>query len=470
MRRALLILLVCSSYLLFAGGPRWTAIPLLILSGVTLLAAWRQRPLFPQSGRAVDWCLGAALLAMVLQLVPLPGAVVALLSPHLEPLRATIGVTSPLESRPNWLPLSVAPTATLDALGTVLIAAMTFWAARALFVNGHGVRSLCRILAVIGGLAALAAILQRQIDPNRVLGTLVPPTPSASPFGAFVNRNHFAAWLLMVAAPAVGYMIAHVRVHSEYRRSWRRLVREALQTGSLFVSLAIVVTLGTLFMTLSRSALLGLGAAAVSGVLMMRRRVATARQAWPFAIALAGTALLILLLFVNVDHWVGRFTTTFDVTQAGANRLTIWRETLPIVQDFSITGTGAGTFSDAMRMYQQSRIWVGSMREWLHFNNAHSHYLHVAAEGGLLLFLPAVASLIALAMAARRAIVGDRSEVAWIRAGAAAGLIGVAVQSIWEIPLAMPANAVLAAVLAALVVHARIPHMTGNESPSAGTR
>ena len=54
-----------------------------------------------------------------------------------------------------------------------------------------------------------------------------------------------------------------------------------------------------------------------------------------------------------------------------------------------------------------------------------------------------------------------------MRAGAAAGLLGIAVQSLWEVSLVMPANAVLAAVLAALAVHERPDVVSGTTtSPS----
>jgi hypothetical protein len=43
----------------------------------------------------------------------------------------------------------------------------------------------------------------------------------------------------------------------------------------------------------------------------------------------------------------------------------------------------------------------------------------------------------------------------WVRAGAAAGLVGLAVQSIWEVALTMPANAVLAGVLAGFALYQR---------------
>jgi hypothetical protein len=43
----------------------------------------------------------------------------------------------------------------------------------------------------------------------------------------------------------------------------------------------------------------------------------------------------------------------------------------------------------------------------------------------------------------------------WVRAGAAAGLAGVATQSVWEVALIMPANAVLAGVVGGLLLYRR---------------
>jgi hypothetical protein len=58
---------------------------------------------------------------------------------------------------------------------------------------------------------------------------------------------------------------------------------------------------------------------------------------------------------------------------------------------------------------------------------------------------------LAIAFAARVSQVArDRSPMFWIRVGALAGMIGVAVQSIWETGLRMPANALLFAVLCAV--------------------
>jgi O-antigen ligase len=186
-----------------------------------------------------------------------------------------------------------------------------------------------------------------------------------------------------------------------------------------------------------------------------RNRLRIERTHLPVILALTGVVMLAAVLFVDINGWATRASESFDLSDAGSNRLRIWRESLPMIHDFWLTGTGAGTFSDAMTKYQQSRIWVGSMNRWAHFNNAHSAYLQVVAEGGVLLALPALAALVSAFRIGRRAVREDRGEMLWARIGAAGGLVGIAVQNIWETPLIMPANAILFGTLAGLLLYQR---------------
>ena len=176
----------------------------------------------------------------------------------------------------------------------------------------------------------------------------------------------------------------------------------------------------------------------------------------PARLGFLGVLIILSMVFLDVDGWATRIEESFT-TEGLFGRLTIWRETLPIVRDFWLTGVGAGTYSDAMTYYQQTRFFVNSMQRWAHFNNAHSHFIQVAAEGGVLLVVPAIAALSALWALAGRTLRADKGEMFWVRAGAAAGLAGLAVQSIWEVSLTMPANAVLAGVLAGLLLYRREP-------------
>ena len=79
--------------------------------------------------------------------------------------------------------------------------------------------------------------------------------------------------------------------------------------------------------------------------------------------------------------------------------------------------------------------------------------LQAASEGGVLLCAPLVIALSLFVRHGWARTAGDASGMYWIRAGALAGLAGAAAQSLWETGLITPANAALACVLCAIVLH-----------------
>ena len=203
---------------------------------------------------------------------------------------------------------------------------------------------------------------------------------------------------------------------------------------------------GALLLSLSRSGIFALATATLATMMLTRRR-ADASRYWWFVVA-GGAAAAAAAFASDVGAIMDRIAAAGVAVEG---RVRIWRETLPILRDFWVTGTGAGTYQRAMLLYQQSdRLW--------YFNQAHNHYLQVAAEGGLLLAGAVAIALVAYARTAWRRVSDDRSGMFWIRAGALCGLGAAALQSLWETGLTMPANAVLAAVLAAIAVHERRDH------------
>ena len=121
-----------------------------------------------------------------------------------------------------------------------------------------------------------------------------------------------------------------------------------------------------------------------------------------------------------------------------------------MVKDFWLTGVGPGAYQRGMIVYQQSPRVV-------YFNHAHNDYVQVLAEGGLLLAIPAIGIALAGAWRIRRRLWRDKTPIYWVRVGAVSGLIAVAVQSIWETGLRVPANGMLFAVLAAIALHEQDP-------------
>ena len=89
------------------------------------------------------------------------------------------------------------------------------------------------------------------------------------------------------------------------------------------------------------------------------------------------------------------------------------------------------------------------------YAEAHSDYLQIAAEGGLLIGVPAILLLLLTAREVRRRFREQRDSVTmyWIRAGAVTGLLTIALQETSEFSLQMPGNAALLCILAAIALH-----------------
>jgi O-antigen ligase len=162
--------------------------------------------------------------------------------------------------------------------------------------------------------------------------------------------------------------------------------------------------------------------------------------------AIAAIALVAVAAWLNPEVLAQRIMTTIAPADPdGVGRLTIWRDTLRIIHDFPWLGTGAGTFQDAMFVYQRAS------REVL-FNHAHDEYLQILTEGGVTLLAVVAVGVVLLARSARTQLDADSGAHRFIRVGACSGIVGIAVQSIWETGLRAPANLLLIALLAAIAV------------------
>jgi O-antigen ligase len=418
-----------------AGAYPSATLPLLVASAAVFVLSGAA-DLATQANRRLDFWLMAFLAAILLQFVTLPSPVVAAISPRTGRLQSILSIDIGQRLQSMTIDAGLTRMGFASALSAVLV----FWSARGVFARG-GLRIVGRVMAIAAALAGLVGLAQRVTSPKLLLWTWRPIDPGALPYGPFVNRNHFAAWLLMAAALTLGYIAARVRSHRLLgHKSWRARIHDVIADGTTLIlcGCAAAITLA-LISSGSRGALIGTGAALVAAFALARRK-RLSHASLTFGIATA--ALLVVWgVIANVDLLAHRFTPGHEVSRA-----TIWQETLPVIRDFPAAGTGIGTYARAMLVYQQTK-------SELLFNQAHNEYLQLLSEGGLLVAIPAAGALIAWVVLAWRRVRDDRRELVWMRVGAASGLCGIAVQCLWESPLRMPANAMLFALLAAVVVH-----------------
>jgi O-antigen ligase len=159
----------------------------------------------------------------------------------------------------------------------------------------------------------------------------------------------------------------------------------------------------------------------------------------------------LVLLVVFVSGWVGvdaigsRFASA-DWSELNGRRGP-WADAAGIFLKFPLTGTGLNTYGVATLFYQQHDL-AG------HYAQAHNDYLQFAAEGGLLLTIPAALTACAFIVAVRRRFVEETSvRTYWLRVGAVTGLTAIALQETVEFSLQMPGNAALFAVVCAIALH-----------------
>jgi putative inorganic carbon (HCO3(-)) transporter len=399
--------------------------------------------------------------AVALQLVPVPLAWLGAVSSHALDVVTTFDLT--IGAHPDRHSLSIAPH--LTATGLVLFASfagLVVGSARLITIRGP--RGIAHAIAIIGVLLAVTGIIQQPLFAEKIYGFWTPQM-GGSPFGPFVNKNHFAGWMVMALPVTLGLLcgavargMRHPRPTFRDRVLWlssRDASRLALLGGA-----AAVMAL-SLVLTMSRSGISAtMLALALTGVVALRRQETTSGR----TIVTSYLVLLVVVVtaWVGVDPIVSRFGSA-DWSEFNSRR-GAWADAAGIFSKYPLTGTGLNTYGVATLFYQQHDLAQ-------HYAEAHNDYLQLAAEGGLLLLVPAGACIVAFIATVRRRF---RAEITtsgyWVRVGAVTGLAAIALQETVDFSLQMPGNAALFAVLCGIALHKSFGRDSLSPTPNRSSR
>lgn len=442
----LLVLVIAWSVLTFGAVYPWAYIPLLagaVLTGAIGLIAGARRS--EVNWRALFACLILVLVPLA-QLVPVPRAALLAISPHADAILRQYSFSYAAGALGSY-PLSIDPPAT--ERGLIFLASFSvFLIGVASGVSSASIKLLTRSLLFLGSALALFAIVQRATFNGKLYWFWTPRFSGANAFGPFVNHNHFAGWLVMVLALTTGYLLdAIAHVSWEKNRDWRDCLLWLSSPEAnrlLLIGFAILLMGIAVVFSQSRSGLISLlvmTTIATGGVL--RHQPTLTRR-------FVGVVFLAMLVSVAIG-WSGLIFVTDRFADTGTlqGRFGAWQDTMDAVRDFPLVGTGFNTYGTAMLFYQKSNATV-------HLAEAHSDYLQVLEEGGILLCAVALVALVLVARDIGRAFVaheGRRPFMRWMGISAVAGMLAIAVQETAEFSLQIPANAALFCVLCAIALH-----------------
>jgi O-antigen ligase len=417
------------SYFAFGAVYSWAAPPLLLLSltALTLARAW------PRPRRLVDAAAVAALAIAALQLVPLPPALQSVIAPEAAAFRGQMQLGAAAGA---WHPLTLDPALTRVALMLAAAALALFLTAREIAASDG--RALARWIAWIAIAGASIGIGRTMLFPGgRIYGFWSPLETGAAPFGAIINRNHFAAWAVVAIGIAAGALIAQVTRRRERAAPARRLAATLSDSRAAWLLFSVALLTASIVLTASRAGFIGLVAASSAALALTRKRAG--------AIGLTAFGAVAVVCLVAASTWArpDRLLARIGGESAGGTRATIWHETRGIAARYPVAGVGLGAYPAAMTVYQQAPRRV-------FFNHAHNQYLELGAEGGLLLSAALLLFAGGLARAAATGLASDQGSYFWLRAGASAALVGIAVIAIWESPFRTPATLMITAIAAGL--------------------
>jgi len=440
-----LCLAVVLSTLAFGAVQSWALA--IFQAGACLVAllwtldAWRTRRL-RFSRNLLQLPLAGLLLVGVVQLLPLGGAA-----------DGAGGLTgAPVKA------LTLDPYATrfvLLQLGSLLV----YFCAALVFTDSPSrLRLLVRVITIFGFLLALFAMFQSFTNPSQIYWFRQPKF--AIPFGPFINRHHFAAYMELTLALPLGLLVSGA---------------VAVERRLLYIFAAVIMGLA-LILTGSRGGILSLGAevlflAAIAGLVRRKDKREAAEDAEATAesrvrAALVrvsiGFALVVALLagsvYLGGEESLSRLFGTVSADDPTSGRVQFWQGTWEVIKHYPLLGAGLGAFSVA---YTRHDVLNGATR----LEQAHNDYLQILADAGIVGGLLGLLFLYALFRHGFSRINSKDKFRRGVAAGALAGCFAVLVHSFFDFSLHMTSNALLFLVLAALAtLNGRV------EVPDAGKR
>ncbi|VAX10730.1 hypothetical protein MNBD_GAMMA26-2448 [hydrothermal vent metagenome] len=370
------------------------------------------------------------LLYSLVQIVPLPLVLLETLSlAAVELNRYLLG-----ENLPATMSLSLDQGATW-AFFLQAAAYLTLFCLVLVLANSRQrLRQLALLLVYLGTAEALFGLTN--YFTNGQFGYFTPSANwDASVIGTYMNRNHFAGLMEMSIPMALGLILAR----RQQRRFYPTLKSRLRALSAFFLSrqsqlyLCVVIMLVALFFSASRGGNASLIISLFVGIALFRftdRRIASR----------AKMSKVVFLMAILAVTWFGMGNLTLRLEKHGfeSNRHLVREATYPLIADYPLFGTGAGTYEWVFPLYKTHDL--GSFI----YDHAHNDYLELLGNQGVVGFLLLAVPLLLLYQHIVRGL-GRRRDplLRGILFGAFCGTLSMFIHAAVDFNFQIPANAAI---------------------------
>lgn len=314
---------------------------------------------------------------LLLQLIPLPISMVSQISPKAAAI-SSLGVWGG-ESR-QYVPLSLAPRETLFTFFRYAAYAVVYIVTIQHLRGRKSINRLVSVLVTTACLVSFIGFVQYYAGATSLLG--IRKFTVDSFFGIFIYRNHFGAMVAMMI-PLCLSMVMFAGQRSLPRSiPWRRrlsiTLADAVSSRQLYFFLALILLVLALGLCKARGPLIAALLTGVPLLLILGRRHKKNSAALLVAGALAVAVFTPGVgsdVLQSLDARFGQAIVRDWQTVTG--RTTIWKNSVDLVRDYPLSGSGAGSFYS---------VYPGYLVKESHTlpQHAHNDYLELLTDTGVI--------------------------------------------------------------------------------------
>lgn len=415
---------------LFKSGQPALAVMELELLAVLLLilVLWQRRLDLVTRPEAIGLTL--LFVTPLLYLIPLPAGLAEWI-PGREAYRNALSLMDGA-SADSAATLSLYPLETEAAWLVLLLPVGVYLGARML--DSGQVFRLVLLLLGIGAAQSLLGVLQYGAGEGspELFGMSLPDVRSAS--GTYTNRNHLAGLLELLLPVAIALTIFSIgRRQGAETRSWRRRVAffGSMQghTALMYGAISVLFLVGVIY-TRSRGGISLSMLGVLLSTVLFARRIGGDNVYGP-----AGTIVTLTVgigLAIGLGQVLDRFSVATAVNDA---RWPILSSTMEGIGAFSPIGSGPGSYPDVYPLFQPLELG-----RWF-INHAHNDYAEWLFEGGLIAAALILLFLVLFLRQWGRVWTRDTwSRSRFVQIGAGIGILLLALHSLVDYNLHIPAN------------------------------
>lgn len=366
---------------------------------------------------------------IIIQLIPLNKGVIGLLSTNTYHLYEEI-----LSGIGGWssASISVNSNASYVDLLKVIAYAMIFFIIINNIRSENRIKKIFNVIILIGFIIAVFAIIQK-LSYNGKIFWLRKLTRGGSPFGPFVNRDHYAGYMGMIVPIALCKLFTIKQIEKR-----------------MLLGFCSVIMISSLILSLSRGGVLFFMAGVIFLSVMLFLVRKSDRKKLIYLLGIIFTVFL-FVFWLGVAPVIDRLSTLAakekDYFPA---RMPTWRATVELIKDYPVTGTGIGTFEYVFPKYRTPDIKK-------RFRHAHNDYIQLLAEMGI----PGVIVVsffftVCIGMFVRRLKNNARKEIVYYQIGGITSCMIMLLHSFFDFNLRIPSNALLFIVITGLTYSASL--------------